>query len=94
MVNMKFFGVNDILEMIPTPFPTPDKMNYAVRVKTSQPKFDVSGVGRRVFRQMAALTPTINVTNTYPAYGYGGLQTGQVALQPLMIPVNKNGGTS
>lgn len=93
---MKSFGVNNILEMIPTAFPTPDRMNYAVHVKTSMPKYDVSGVGRRVFRQLALLAPTINVTNTYPAYGYGGLQTGQVALQPLMIPANNNvtgGGT-
>jgi hypothetical protein len=83
---MRFFGVANILRSIPTPFPNPGAENYAVQVMTQFPQYDAGGAGRLTKRQMQIFSPNIVVTNEFVAYGYGGIQTGQFAMQPLIIP--------
>lgn len=89
---MRLFGVSNILKMVPTPFPNPGAENYAVQVQTAFPQYDAGGAGRLTKRQMQIFSPNIVVTNAFAPYGYGGLQTGQMAIQPLLIPTSEGNG--
>lgn len=83
------FGLSNILKMVPKPFPNPGAENFAVEVQTEFPQYDAGGAGRLTYRQMQIFSPNIVVTNAFAAYGYGGIQTGQMVIAPLLIPTNE-----